>query len=101
MESLEEYIANKLSQGLVNELENIVINGLKLKGFEFDNVNELESFIKDRCRVEDYIHLEEKIYYVDNIPFLLHKYELNPVFNITNTDKETKVSASLGYYDYI
>ena len=98
--SKENQITNYIINYLVNKLDNIIVEGLKLKGFKFKNKNELETFIKTRCRRTDNIKLKEHIYYVDNIPFLLHNYEV--IYEpITVEDKEIKINANFGKYSFL
>lgn len=93
-------IMNKLSENLINQLENLFIQGLKNKGFEFKNKIELENFIKKRCRKEDYIEFKKNIYYVDEIPFLIHYYEV--VFEpITEYNNGIEMTANYGKYAFV
>jgi len=97
-------LANEMQKNvvfdLVNQLEKVIINGLKSKGFEFDKREDLENFIKDRCRCEDYVQKQQKIYYVDEIPFLLHNYEV--IYNpIERNENSTSISANWGTYQYL
>jgi len=86
--------------GLLKKLEDIFIEGLKLKGFEFDNPIELERFIKKHCRCEDYLYLKQKTYFVNDIPFLIHFYEI--VYEpITVTNNGIQMSANYGTYKYL
>jgi len=73
MKNTQEKIIYQITNGLVSKLESLIIEGLKLKGFEFNNQLELETFVKERCRRTDNIEFEEHIYYVDDTPFFLHK----------------------------
>lgn len=100
MKTIEEEIINKMSLELACNLENLIINGLKLKGFEFENKIELEEFIKTRCRRTDNIDFEEHTYYVDNMPFFFHKYraELSPIIEHGN---EIKLYYNFGSYKYL
>lgn len=84
-------------QQLNDKLENIVIEGLKMKGFEFGNRHELESFIKENVKCEDHVDKKERIYYVKDIPFLLHKYEIEISWPIS-LDREIKMFANYGQY---
>lgn len=97
MHDVLQEIYNELNK----KLKNYFIEGLKRKGFEFKNEIESESFIKERCRAEDNIDLKEKVYYVDNIPFFLHNYNTDPIEMPLITDRECKISASLGTYAYL
>lgn len=77
MKELEEYLIEKIILSVVKETDKLIINGLSLKGFNFENQEELESFIKFNCRAEDNTDLKEKTYFVNDIPFLIHFYEIS------------------------
>lgn len=93
-------VIGRLSSGLVKALEDYMIEGLKRKGFEFENRLELENFIKNNCRCEDTPHIKERVYFANNIPFFLHKYEIE-ITNPITLDGEVKVSANYGSYAYL
>lgn len=100
LQFLQHDVISRLSNGLVNQLEDLLIQGLKNKGFEFNNKIELENFIKTRCRKEDYVEKKEHIYYVDNIPFFLHNYEV--IFEpITEDNNGVKMTANYGKYAFL
>ena len=94
-------VIGRLSNDLNKKLEDYIIEGLKRKGFEFNHKLELEEFVKERCRCDDNIDLKEKIYYVDNIPFFLHNYKIEPLKMPSITDKEYKITSNLGTYAYL
>lgn len=94
-------VIGRLSDDLHRKLEDYVIEGLKRKGFEFKHKLELETFVKERCRCEDNIDLKEKVYFVDNTPFFLHNYKSEPLQMPSITDREYKITANLGTYDYL
>ena len=91
----------KLNEMLVDKVDSYFIVGLRRKGFEFDNQAELEKFIKERCRCEDYQHKKMRKYFVDDIPFLMHDYNVD--FNITRdiSDEGHTFSASMGSMYYV
>lgn len=95
-------IYNKIQEivieGLVNKLDSIITEGLKLKGFEFKNRLDFENFIKTRCKREDYIQEKKHIYYVDNKPFLLHYYE--PIQEPINFSEPFKIKVNYNYGKY-
>ena len=100
LQFLQHDVKRRLYNGLVNQLEDLLIQGLKNKGFEFNNKIELENFIKTRCRKEDYIEKKEHIYYVDNIPFFLHNYEI--IYEpITEDNNGIKMTANYGKYAFL
>jgi len=68
-------VADRIFNDLNNKLDNVIIEALRHKGFEFEHRIKLEYFIKERCRCEDNIDLKERVYYVDNVPFFLHNYK--------------------------
>ena len=69
-----ETIMNNSFRDLGVKLDDLIIKSLKLKGFEFDNELELNQFVKNNCRCEDNVEVKERIYYVHDKPFFLHKY---------------------------
>ena len=91
----------RLSSQLNKQLEDCIIEGLKRKGFEFKNRLELENFIKSNCRFEDRTDIKQRTYFVNDIPFLLHCYEIEMDLNPIQTDREFEISANYGRYAYL
>lgn len=94
-------VIGRLSSQLNNQLEDYIIEGLKRKGFEFENRMELENFIKSNCRCEDRTDIKQRIYFVNDIPFFLYCYEIDMDLNPTQTGREFKLSANYGHYAYL
>jgi DNA-binding winged helix-turn-helix (wHTH) protein len=94
-------VVSNLSNDLNKKLDDYVIEGLKRKGFKFKNKVELEAFVKERCSCKDNIDIKEKVYYVDNIPFFLHNYQIETLQMPLTTDNEYKITANLGSYVYL
>ena len=95
-------VIGRLSSELNHQLETYIIEGLKRKGFEFENRFKLESFIKSNCRCEDRTDLKQRTYFVNDIPFFLHCYEIKMDLNpITNDKGEITMSANYGYFAYL
>jgi len=95
-------VIGRLSTELNHQLENYMIEGLKRKGFKFKNRFELENFIKSNCRCEDRTDLKERTYFVNDIPFFLHCYEIKMDLNqITNDKGEVQMSANYGSFAYL
>ena len=95
IENFQESMMDKMASALNNKLEEIFIEGLRLKGYDF-NKNELVQFIKKHVTS---IGIEnETIYYVDNIPFLLYNCnnKLNYDFSI-----EPRIFVDYGSYSYL
>lgn len=102
IDSVQSLAIKELSNRLVDKIDAVCIEGLKRKGFEFKNNLELESFIKTNCRCEHNIATSEKVYFVNDIPFLLHKLE-NKIDFTTDAlyEKSIKLVATCGSYSYL
>ena len=94
-------VIGRLSSQLNKQLEDYMIEGLKRKGFEFENRMELENFIKSNCRYEDRTDIKQRTYFANDIPFFLHCYEIEMDLNLITTDREVKMSANYGRYAYL
>lgn len=94
-------IIERFASLLNKQLEDYMIEGLKRKGFEFKNRTEFENFIKSNCRCEDRTDIKQRTYFVNDIPFFLHCYEMEMDLNQIQTDMELKVSANYGRYAYL
>jgi|TARA_Y100000310_G_C20594944_1_gene770024 hypothetical protein len=93
-------IISTATDNLTNQMNEITIEGLKRKGFEFKNNYELGEFIKERCRVE--VFGDNRTYYVDDKPFLLHESKPNLSMGEYELDKENyKMTATIGSYAYL
>lgn len=99
-ESLQAAVTSRLVSDLQKKLEDFIIEGLKRKGFEFDNKSDLENFIMSRCRAEDNIQEKQKTYFVDDIPFFLHNYEIQ-MSNVIEQDRDYVLRANYGSYAYL
>jgi DNA-binding winged helix-turn-helix (wHTH) protein len=97
---IHDFVSN-LSNDLNKKLDDYVIEGLKRKGFKFKNKVELKAFVKERCSCKDNIDIKEKVYYVDNIPFFLHNYQIETLQMPLTTDNEYNITANLGSYAYL
>lgn len=94
-------VIGRLHNDLNKQLEDAVIEALKRKGFEFKHPLELETFIKDRCRCEDNVYLKERVYYIDDIPFFLHKYKREIITDPKITGSPYKIVGELGGFYYL
>lgn len=93
-------VIGRLFSQLNKQLEDYIIEGLKRKGFEFENRMELKNFIKSNCRCEDRTDIKQRTYFANDIPFFLHCYEIE-MDNPITTDREVKMSANYGRYAYL
>ena len=97
--NLQQQLVSNAIKSLENKIEELYVEGLRLKGYEFFDRYELETFIKTYCRCEDYQDRKEKIYFVKDIPFLLHKYEIDVV--LVNVHQSNSVTVNYGKYTYL
>jgi hypothetical protein len=97
---MEKELNLMIINSLNNKLDDLFVEGLKRKGFEFSNKIELMEFIKSNCRCEDNIVLQQRTYFVNDIPFFLHCYEF--IFEpITEDNNGIKMNANYGRYVYL
>lgn len=97
LKGLYEDELRQMRRNLALAIEGVFIAGLQRKGLCFNNRYELAEFIKSRCRATDNPMIKERIYYVDDIPFLIHYYEIT----VDSQTDRNKVTASGGSYRYI
>ena len=81
------------------KFEELIIEGLKRKGFEFKNRMELENFIKSNCKCEDIVTKKKRTYLVNGVPFLIHFYGIKVDINSMNSDYT--FNANYGSYSYV
>jgi len=93
-------ITVKICEELANKFERLIIEGLKLKGYEFENKIDLENFVKEHCRCEDYADVKQRTYFVKGVPFFFHDY--NIVYEpITENSNGVSMSANYGLYRFL
>ena len=68
---MQELIETSLS-GIENKQNDLIIEGLKRKGFDFSNHFELIDFIKENCTATNNQDLKITTYFVNGIPFLAY-----------------------------
>ncbi len=95
-------VLKKFYSEINQKMAEVMIEGLKRKGFVFENRFSLEKFVMEHCRVEICEEKKQKTYFVDNIPFLLHCYDVES--EITQKDEapgEVTMSMNIGTYSYL
>lgn len=95
----ESLTSSKVNE-FVNQIEDVIIEGLKRKGYTFEDRDRLEFFIKEKCRCEHNKDSNISTYYVNDTPFLKHKHNSLPKFKISEED-HFSVSVNLGEYIYL
>jgi len=97
---IQEQITKEVIQNLSTKFDELILEGLSLKGIIFGSREEAEEFIKLNCRCEDNIQFQQKIFYVNDIPFLLHNYEV--IFEpITQDNNGINMNANWGSYKFL
>ena len=88
---------SRLSDDLNSKIETFVIEGLKRKGFEFNNKFELFNFLKQRCKCYDNVNLKQRTYFIDDKPFFLHDYNIKMDLTPIIEDGKTTLKASYAF----
>jgi hypothetical protein len=94
-------VIGRLTNDINTQFDNYIVEGLKRKGFVFKSKFEIESFIKSNCRCDDHYDIKERIYYVNDIPFFLHRYEIKTDLTPITENGTIKVSAICGEFAYL
>lgn len=94
-------IYQMMARQITDKTNDIFLEGLKNKGFEFDKRWEIEPFIRSRCKCIEYEPSQQKVYFVDNIPFLLIDYSVETNIKWEHTERETKVIADSYRYRFL
>jgi len=86
---------NEICGKLSSDFDSIILEGLKRKGFTFNNRETTEDFIKGRCKKVEHTNSNEHFFLVDGTPFL--KVDYAPDFKMEGN----VASASLGKFTYL
>jgi flagellar basal body-associated protein FliL len=70
LKNIQQEISNELTEQINNQINQIIIEGLRLKGISFDDINDLKRFIKNHCQsaTKD----RQTTFFVSGIPFLVY-----------------------------
>jgi hypothetical protein len=98
--NIEEQIVLKTIEQMRTKLEELVVEGLRLKGFDFERREELLSFIKINCRLEQ-TQQGESIYYINDIPFLLYIYKMELPEVELDVNNQLVIKADYGSYSFL
>lgn len=98
--NIQKLIQEELVKGLSNKFDDLIIEGLRLKGFSFENIKEAELFIIENCKCEDYPSEYRRVYYVKNKPFMLHDYRID-IPEIKMINNSHTITANYGSYAYL
>jgi len=98
--NIQELVIQEIAKVLSNKFDDLIVEGLNRKVFEFKNILEAESFIKENCKCEHYSDEHRRVFYVKNEPFLLHDYKIE-MSDIDLNNGFPKINASYGSYAYL
>ena len=90
---------SKVLSMINSKLDDYLLKGLNKKGYEFENLDDLKTFIQEHCSMTDDVQIKQRIFYVKKVPFFLHNYE--PIIKIEEKKKWFTASASIGTYAYL
>lgn len=99
---IQIHVIDKIQNELLSKIDNTIIEGLRLKGHDFETRKDAEKFITNHCRREDRPDQNIMVYYAFDKPFMIHKYEtILKMPSINLDEKQTTVTASLGEYCFV
>jgi hypothetical protein len=100
-------ITNKINSDINNELEQLFLDGLKLKGYEFKDLDnpmnrlKLIEFVQRYCCKIVNISGTREAYTVKGEPFLIHFKTEMKIETIKEINGSIKISCDLGYYTFV
>jgi hypothetical protein len=98
--STAKLMERAMHKSITEKLDAVLIEGLKRKGFEFAHKAELIEFVKSNCRCENRTY-NERVYYVNDIPFLFHKDKPEMNFDINEAPGTLSMKATVGEFCYL
>lgn len=98
VQDIQNEIVKTLVSKLNDKLDQAFIVGLEKKGYYFDTKLQLEEFIKTKCRAEVCAHMKEKVFFVDDKPFMKWSYDIKLEMGYPT---EYKATAEMGSYVYL
>jgi len=97
---IQDFIQKEFLKKTTNKFNDIFIGGLERKGFYFKNFQEAAGFVEENCICKDNLQTQERIYYVNEIPFLIWSYKPSD-FEFTNDIDNISITANFGTYSYL
>lgn len=98
--NIPELINENLINNLATKFDYLLIEGLKRKGFVFADQEQTFNFVKENCKCEDYKEKQERIYFVNDIPFFLHNYKID-IPEVKNINSNITLTANYGSYAFL
>lgn len=100
-------ITNKINSDINNKLEQLFLDGLKLKGYEFKDLDnpmnklKLIEFVQRYCSKVVNSSNTEETYTVKGEPFLIHVKPEIRIETYKEINGSIKISCDLGYYTFV
>lgn len=98
MDVIQE-LSKNYSKNLLKTIDFHVKEGIKRKGFEFNSKEEFHIFLSERCNCHIHTHLNKKIFFIDQKPFLIHEYNEEEAFS-QNTDDPSNITFTLSFGNF-
>lgn len=94
---MEEEIINSITENISNKFDDIFLQGLSKKGYNFINKQQATLFVIENCFCAKSLETNQTTYYVKNEPFLLY-VEKN---EISVKDNPLSITGVMGYYYFL
>lgn len=103
LEELQPYSPIKATQQMLENInsrfDEIILNALYWKGYNFKERLEAEQFIRDNCR--RVVNKNVSIFFVKEEPFLKIRNNIEIAYNTSVTDGIQKIECELGNYEFL
>lgn len=97
-----EFLHQEVIKELNHKIDAIFIKALERKGYVFSDSYYLGLCIKKYGKCVDNVDLKERVYYIHDTPFLLHKYADFNVNIDSNVDsKSITMSCKCGSFQFL
>ena len=73
--SIFHEINKQLIEQLESKIDSLIVQGLSLKGYDFNSREEIIDFISKNCTCKDNVDAGIRIYCVNEVPFFEHRYK--------------------------
>lgn len=100
LEQQRELVAS-ISTVLLSQLEEAIVEGLRLKGFVFTERRLLIEFVAARCNSYQLQGGAKRVYCIDKKPFFWHVRNTQINTEVFEGNRKASISATIGSYGYI
>ena len=101
LQEINSNITKQISDEILKQFNQAIVEGLKRKGFNFHgDRKKLIRFIENRCHVEENEIQKRRIYYVNNIAFLVWDYNQEISQDIDPETGEITITGTWGEFSF-